>query len=308
MKQKRPIEIPRRNARTRPETRTVKGAARVEARGAVRAAAELANDTLQPWALRLLRWYYAPEFLHLERVRAARPTLFVGNHSVFNVFDAMLLADRLQHECGIRLRPLADRGHFKVPLWRELIEAQGSVVGTRENCAELMRRGEHLLVFPGGAREVFKRRGEAYQLIWKERFGFVRLAIEHGYAILPYATVGAEESVSILFDAGDYLRTPLGRYFKRSGIADRHLRGGEELPPVIRGIGWTPVPRPERMYFVMGRPIDTRRFDGRSEDPETLRRVRDRVARQLRDLIREGHEYRERTGKDVGLRGLLNQL
>lgn len=276
-------------------------------RSTVGAAAALASSTFQPWSLRLLRWYYEPGFLHLERFRPDRPTLFVGNHSVFNVFDAMLLADKLQQEHGIRLRPLADRVHFLVPVWREFVEAQGSVLGTRENCAELMRRGEHILVFPGGAREVFKRRGEAYQLIWKQRYGFVRLAIEHGYSILPYATVGAEESVDIVYDAGDYMRTPLGRLLKVSGIADRVLRGGEELPPVIRGIGWTPIPRPERMYFVMGRPIDTRPQRGRHDDPQTLKRVRDRVARQLRALIREGREYRQRTGADTGLRALLNR-
>ncbi len=276
-------------------------------RSPVGAAAEFASSTLQPWGMRLLRWYYAPEFLHLERVRPKRPTLFVGNHSVFNVFDAMLLTDQLRQEHGIRLRSLADRGHFMVPVWRELIATQGAVLGTRENCAELMRQGEHILVFPGGAREVFKRRGEAYQLIWKQRYGFVRLAIEHGYSILPYATVGAEESVDIVYDAGDYMRTPLGRYLKNSGIADRVLRGGEELPPVIRGIGWTPVPRPERMYFVMGRPIDTRPQRGKHNDTQTLARVRDRVARQLRALIREGREYRRNASADTGVRAVLNR-
>jgi 1-acyl-sn-glycerol-3-phosphate acyltransferase len=276
-------------------------------RGAVGAAAEFASSTFQPWGMRLLRWYYAPEFLHLERFRPDRPTLFVGNHSVFNVFDAMLLTDRLREEHGIRLRSLADRGHFMVPVWRELITTQGAVLGTRENCAQLMRQGEHILVFPGGAREVFKRRGEAYQLIWKQRYGFVRLAIEHGYSILPYATVGAEESVDIVYDAGDYMRTPLGRYLKNSGIADRVLRGGEELPPVIRGIGWTPIPRPEKMYFVMGRPIDTRPQRGKHDDTQTLARVRDRVARQLRGLIREGREYRRQAATDIGVRAMLNR-
>ena len=274
---------------------------RVRARG-------LATASLQRPLLRLLRLYYAPEFLHADRLDPDRPTLLVGNHSLFNVFDAMLLADWLQREHGVRLRSLADRLHFRVPLWRNLVEQQGGVLGTRKNCAELMRRGEFILVFPGGAREVFKRQGEAYRLIWKERYGFVRLAIQHGYPITPYATVGAEESLDVLVDAGDYLRTPLGRYLKDSGLADRYLRGGEELPPVVRGIGLTPIPRPEPMCFVIGKPLDTRRYRGRHDDPETLRRVRDRVARQLRELIREGRTHRGRAGHRGGLRGLLNRL
>ena len=37
-----------------------------------------------------------------------------------------------------------------------------------------MERGEAILVFPGGGREVMKRKDEDYVLIWKERLGFVR--------------------------------------------------------------------------------------------------------------------------------------
>lgn len=260
------------------------------------------------WSLRFLRWYYAPEFVHLERASRGQPTLFVGNHSVLNVFDAMLFADALYREHGIVLRPLADRAHFNVPLWRDVVVQQGGVIGTRENCAELMRRGAHILVYPGGGREVFKRKDEKYSQVWKERYGFVRLAIEHGYTITPYATAGAEESLDILLDAGDYMNSPVGRLLKAGGLADRYLRGGEELPPVVRGLGLTPLPRPERMYFVVGKPIDTRRYRDRHDDPATLRRVRDRVARRLRELIAEARARRA-SNKGAGtLRNLLNRF
>jgi 1-acyl-sn-glycerol-3-phosphate acyltransferase len=260
------------------------------------------------WALSALRWYYAPEFLHLERVHLTRPSLFVGNHSVLNVFDAMLFADALYREKGIVLRPLADRAHFNIPLWRDLVVQQGGVLGTRENCGTLMRRGEHILVFPGGGREVFKRKGEAYRLTWKDRYGFVRLAIEHGYTITPYATAGAEESLDVLLDAGDYLRSPVGRILKASGIADRYLRGGEELPPVVRGLGLTPLPRPEKMYFLVGRPMDMKPYRGRHDDPLTLRRVRDRVERQLYRQIAEARKYRARDRSIGEVRRLLTRL
>jgi 1-acyl-sn-glycerol-3-phosphate acyltransferase len=258
--------------------------------------------------LRGLRWYFDPEFLHLERASRRRPTLFVANHSVWNVFDAMLFADALYRERGIVLRPLSDRGHFRVPLWRDLLVQQGSVLGSRENCAALMRQRENVLVFPGGAREVFKRKGESYRLLWKERYGFVRLAIEHGYTITPYATVGAEESLDVVLDAGDYMRSPVGRYLTSSGIAERHLRGGEELPPLVRGLALTPLPRPEKMYFVVGKPLDMRPYRGRHEDPGTLRRVRDRVARQLESLIAEGREHRSRDTRAGIVRRMLNRL
>ena len=153
------------------------------------------------WANQALRWYFAPEYLHLDRVDRRRPTLFVGDHSSLRRDRRLLFADGLYRERGVVLRSLADRNHFKVPVWRDFVVQAGAVLGTRANCAALMRRGEHILVFPGGAREAFKHKGEAYRLIWKERVGFVQLAIEHGYTITPYATAGAEEAFDVLLDS-----------------------------------------------------------------------------------------------------------
>jgi 1-acyl-sn-glycerol-3-phosphate acyltransferase len=260
------------------------------------------------WGNQALRWYFAPQYLHLDRVEATRPTLFVGNHSVFGVLDVMLFADGLYRAHGICLRSLADRNHFKVPVWRDFVVQTGAVLGSRANCAALMRKGEHILVFPGGAREVFKHKGEAYRLIWKERFGFVRLAIEHGYTITPYATVGAEEAFDVLLDSGDYMRTPVGRYLKDTGIAGDYLRGGEEFPPVVRGLGLTMIPRPEKLYFSIGKPIDTVRYRDHANDPAVLQRVRARVGRSLSQLIAEGRERRAQDTGQGALRRLLNRL
>ena len=260
------------------------------------------------WANRLLRWYFTPEFHHLDRVSANRPTLFVGNHSVFGVLDVMLFADGLFRERGVSLRLLADRNHFKFPLWRDLVVLQGAVLGDRANCAALMRRGEHILVFPGGAREVFKHKGEAYRLIWKERYGFVRLAIEHGYTITPYATVGAEDAYDVLLDSSDYMQTPLGRALKASGLADRYLRGGDEFPPVVRGLGLTVIPRPEKLYFSIGKPIDMARYRDHADDPAVLRRARERVARAVARLITELREHRAQDTGPGPLRRLVNRL
>ena len=260
------------------------------------------------WANRALRWYFAPEFHHLDRVAADGPTLFVGNHSVFGVLDVMLFADGLFRERGVSLRLLADRNHFKFPVWRDLVVLQGAVLGSRANCAALMRRGEHILVFPGGAREVFKHKGEAYRLIWKERYGFVRLAIEHGYTITPYATVGAEDAYDVLLDSSDYMQTPLGRALKASGLADRYLRGGEEFPPVVRGLGLTVIPRPEKLYFSIGKPIDMARYQSEGDDPAVLRRARERVARAVSRLITELREHRAQDTGQGTLRRLVNRL
>ena len=90
------------------------------------------------------------------------------------------------------------------------------------------------------------------------------------------------------------MNTPLGRYLRRSGIADRYLRGGEEFPPLVRGLGLTAVPRPEKLYFSIGRPIDMARYRGQEDDPDVLRRARNRVGRSLEQLIVELRAHRAR--------------
>jgi 1-acyl-sn-glycerol-3-phosphate acyltransferase len=113
-----------------------------------------------------------------------------------------------------------------------------------------MRRGETLLVFPGGGREVAKRKGEKYRLLWGARSGFARLAVAHGYPIVPFATVGAEDALDIVVDTDHPLLAPARRLFGK-------ISGSPDLFPVVRGLGPTPIPRPERQYYWFGEPIDT---------------------------------------------------
>lgn len=129
-----------------------------------------------------------------------------------------------------------------------------------------MTGGENILVFPGGGREVAKRKGDNYQLIWKNRMGFVRLAIKHGYPIVPFASVGAEESLDILIDCDSTILAPMRLAFER-------VSGSPDLWPPVRGIGPTPIPRPERQYYWFGFPIPTTDLAGRHDDERVVRRL-----------------------------------
>ncbi len=226
-----------------------------------------ARLVLAPWS-----WLTAPRFYGLEHLRRDRPALLVGNHTVMGLVDAPVMVFGLLERRRIAVRSLGDHLHFWIPGWRTLLAHYGVVEGTRESCHALMRAGATILVFPGGAREVFKRKGEKYRLLWGERMGFVRLAVEHGYPIVPFGAVGAEECFDILVDAGDVLATPLV-----GALLARLVPRIDELPPLVRGIGPTPLPRPERFYFSFGPPIETRGFAGRQRDDVLCAAVRDQV-------------------------------
>ena len=141
-------------------------------------------------ALFLQKKWFAPEFFGLENVDRAKPALYVGNHTLYGTLDGPLMILGLYQHNGVFLRSLGDHIHFQIPLWRNLLWDNGCVAGTPENCQQLMQAKEHILVYPGGGREVMKNDGEQYQLIWKERTGFARMAMQHGYDIVPFAAIG----------------------------------------------------------------------------------------------------------------------
>jgi 1-acyl-sn-glycerol-3-phosphate acyltransferase len=237
----------------------------------------------------------APEVVGLERI-PDRGALFVGNHTIFGFLDLPFLMGELWTRRGIALRGLGEHAHYAIPVWRGLLEGCGMVRGTRENVRALMSQGEHVLVFPGGSGEVFKRRDQKYQLLWKERLGFARLAIEFGYPIVPFAAVGAEEMYDVVADD----TTP--GYRDVSALMKRLV--GVSLPPLARGVGPTLLPRPERLYFGFGQPIDTTRFRGRAEDDAAARALRDEVRGAVEVGITELHALRAADPK----RGLAARL
>ena len=231
-----------------------------------------------------MRAYFGPRFFGMDNIQQDRPALYVGNHPLFAI-DYPLMAAEIYEKKGILLRPLGDHWHFKIPVWSSLMTRIGGVDGTPEYCSRLMAAGEHIVVFPGGGREAFKRKGEAHQLIWKKRKGFARMAIQHGYPIIPFASKGADLIFKILLDGKDVMASPLGRLFNQTGIG-AFLRGGDMIPPLVRGVGPTLLPRPERFYFAFGEAIDTKRYKGRQEDSEALQALRDEVEDALLTQIR----------------------
>lgn len=232
-------------------------------------------------ALRLIepiRKVINPKVYGIDNVPRRR-ALLVGNHTVMGMLDSPLMCAEL-FEQGIAVRSLGDHAHFKIPVWRDVLTACGVVEGTRALTSELMRRDEVILVYPGGGREVAKRKGEKYQLIWKERMGFARLAVEHGYPIVPFAAVGAEEAVDIVLDGDSPLLAPVRLFAEK-------VLGSKDAMPITRGIGLTPFPRPERQYYWFGEPIPTEAVQGRQDDDAVVRAVRE----QVKQAVEQGMEF-----------------
>jgi 1-acyl-sn-glycerol-3-phosphate acyltransferase len=244
-------------------------------------------------ALAPLRRVIKPKVYGIENV-PKRGALLVGNHTLYGVFDMLLWTAELIDR-GIMVRGLGEHVLFKVPVSSELMKAAGIVPGTRPNTRELMRRGDLILVFPGGAREVAKRKGERYQLIWKNRLGFAKMAIEGRYPIIPFASLGIEDALDIVLDNDNPVMAPLRKLCEK-------LLNVEPLP-IVRGIGLTPIPRLERLYFWFGEPISTLEYDGVVNE-DNARDLRARTAASIEGGLNFLYDERENDPE----RSLLQRL
>ncbi|MCV7443009.1 acyltransferase family protein [Mycobacterium paraense] len=204
--------------------------------------------------------------------------LLVGNHTQFGS-EVFLISDTVRRTIGTRVRPLAERGFGRMRgLPADLIAAFGAVVGAPETARELMRDDQTILVFPGGGREIAKFKGEEYTLRWQGRAGFARLSVENGYPIVPAALVGGD-------DVYRSWTTRDGAYGKLSEALGRRLNGRPDMAmPLLRGIGPTLIPRPQRMYLRFGSPIDTSRPLG-VDGPQWVELVKDQTQRALEESL-----------------------
>jgi len=204
---------------------------------------------------------YQPYVDGLENLPRDGRFLLVANHTQFAWAEVLLIPYLVHRELGIRVRPLAERGIAAIrgPV-RDVIAAYGAVLGHPDTAGELMRHGEPVLVFPGGAREISKFKGEEYQLRWEGRSGFARVAIAHDYPIVPVGLVGGDD----VYRSVTTRESLWGRASRAVSVA---LSGRPDAAfPLLRGVGLTPIPRPQRMYLKFAGPIATAKPAGVSAD------------------------------------------
>lgn len=232
-----------------------------------------AQALLSPW-----RAITDPRIDGFGKLPADGRYLLVGNHTTLGLFDVPFLVLDIHARTGVLVRSLGEHQHYRVPVWRDLLSHFGTISGTRENTRRLMRDDQAVLVFPGGGREVSRRRGDHYPLVWRERIGFARLALEFGYPVVPFSMIGVDDMWDVVVDADDRLMAPARALAARLDIEP------DLLFPVVRGLGPTPLPRPQRIYGRIAAPIDARAFGSRWDDAAGAARLRDAV----RDGVREG--------------------
>jgi 1-acyl-sn-glycerol-3-phosphate acyltransferase len=183
--------------------------------------------------------------------------LLIGNHAG-NTFawDGAMVAEALflEGDPPRIVRGMAEYFLPTIPFFNVYMQRFGSIVGTPENCIQLLEQDEAIMAFPEGQRGFVKTYRRRYQL---QTFGlgFMRLALETDTPIVPVGIVGSEE--------------------QSPGLANIRSLGrlvGSPAFPITLTFPWLGpagfVPLPVKYYIEFGEPL---RFEGDpTEDDATI--------------------------------------
>lgn len=193
-----------------------------------------------------------PEIIHPERIPLDGAALLVGNHALMGI-DSFALLPLIVRLTGRLPRGLAEKVLLRIPLFERAALRCGAVEGTHENGLQLLRDGELVLVYPGGAPESFKAPQDHYKLFWQRRKGFIKLAMRAQAPIIPVMGAGVDHAYRYLFRDRWLVRHFIGQGKQRYDF------------PVSLGLGILPLPG--KFTFHVGEPLHPPLGADSADDP-----------------------------------------
>lgn len=205
---------------------------------------------------RVLRHVYRVRVFGEKHIPRDGPVVYVGKHPrTWLYLETLVLGLVTFWDSGrppFHVTEQRNTSLHRMPIVGWMRRHVHAIPATMDCALGALGRGESVLIFPGGARELY---GAPDELCWRGRTGFARVALTAGVPIQPFAIIGAD-------------RQHLGR-----------LRMG-------RSTVWLPpVPLPVRLEYCFAPPIAP------AGDPASSGAVQTLAARAhsaTRALIAEG--------------------
>lgn len=226
----------------------------------------------------LLAWFYRYYFrvtVHgIEHVPDRGRAMVVGNHSGGLPVDGgmVLTSLLLEHEPPRLAHGMVEKFAQRWPFVSTWFSRVGQFTGLPEHAVALLEDDRVLLVFPEGARGTGKLYSHRYELVGFGT-GFMRLALQTGSPIVPFAFVGGEEALPTKFQFKSIA--------KRLG-----------LPYIPVPAYLIPFPMPIACDIYYGEPLV---FEGTgAEADRVIEGYVDRVKARIVELINEGRVARRR--------------
>ena len=247
---------------------------------------------LPAWEL-LYRYYFQVQTSGWEHIPAEGPVLIVGSHNggLAAPDMHMMLYDWFRH-FGAE-RPAYGLMHphmwtINPALAREAV-AMGAVRAHPRMAIAALQRGASVLVYPGGAQDVFRPYSQRDRIYLAGRKGFIKLALRENVPIIPVISHGAHDTLMVLGDI-----YPLVKQLHQWGMPWLYGLDPQVFPIYLGlpwGVGFGPLPNiplPVRIHTRVCEPIRFASYGREAAgDRDYVNACYDRVANQMqRDLDR----------------------
>lgn len=231
------------------------------------------NRNSLAFARLLYQYYFRTEAYGLENIPREGRVLLISNHSGYLPLDGVLIGIALAtNPHGSRMpRAMIERFFPSLPWVGNWMNRVGAVVGDVQNCFDMLRAEEAVIVFPEGVRGTGKGWDKRYEL---QRFGrgFLHLAMETNTPIIPVGVAGCEEALPM--------------FGNLPGLAQS--LGLPYVPVTV------PVALPAKVVLNFGQPIH---FKGPVTNEQDMEKHVEEVKQAIRELINDGLRRRGTTGR-----------
>lgn len=202
------------------------------------------------------RIYHGYEIVGIENLPVNGPALIVYYHGAMPI-DMYYFCARILLQRGRLVYTVGDRFLFKLPGWGLIADVFNVSAGTVQSCANTLKDGNLLAISPGGVYEA-QFGDHYYELLWRNRIGFAKAAIEAKVPIIPFFTENLREG----FRQIGFMRNFFMKLYNATRIPVRPIYGGF----------------PVKFRSYLGKPIEY--------DPNlTPEQLQEKVALSLEDLI-----------------------
>lgn len=193
--------------------------------------------------------YFRVKCFGVENLPERGAAMLVGNHSGgLPVDGGMVLAslffapERPRHATG-----MVEKFAQNMPFVSEWFMRVGQLPGLPEHAVRLLQDGRVLMIFPEGVRGVGKLYKDRYRLV-QFGTGFMRIALQTGAPIVPFAFIGGEEALPTVYHAKTLAKLIGAPYVP--------------IPPYL-----LPLPLPLGCEIHYGKPMH---FEGTGNEPDEV--------------------------------------
>lgn len=188
-------------------------------------------------------------------------------------------------DCVKSSRGLATPAIFAIPFLRQLWTWLGMDAISKTKMKQLLNEGKTALLIPGGVTECLQMKKGVETLYLRNRFGFVKVAIQTGARLIPAFTFGQSQTY-------DYVR--LGPPVCSERVVNVVAGILQMAPMAFWGKWGTFLPKRVAMRTVVGRPIPVTKI----ENP-----TNDQVQQKLDEFIEEMQRIHETNKERFGYAG-----